>query len=66
MGGSLARPAALLRSRQAGLARAAAEALAQMPDKGWLTLDELSASPNPLTAGAAFAALDRARRKASV
>jgi HEAT repeat protein len=63
---SLAGLARCLRSGQAGLARAAAEALAQMPDKGWLTLDELSASPNPLTAGAAFAALDRARRKASV
>jgi len=35
-----------------------------MPPKGWSTLEELSASSDPLTAGAAAEALDRAHRKA--
>jgi hypothetical protein len=55
-----------LRSGRADLARAAAEALAQMPPKGWATLEEMSASTNSLTAGAAGEALDRAQRKARV
>jgi len=53
-----------LRSKHAALARAAAEALAQMPPRGWNTLEELCQSPNPLTAGAAAEALERARRLA--
>jgi len=52
-----------LRFGGAGLARAAAEALARMPPKGWITLEEMSAGPNPLAAGLAGEALDRARRR---
>jgi hypothetical protein len=55
-----------LRSKDAGLARAAAEALAQMPPKGWNTLREMCASPDPLTSGAAAEALERAQRQARV
>ena len=53
-----------LRSGHAALTRAAAEALAEMPPKGWATLEEMAASSNPLTAGAATEALDVAQRKA--
>lgn len=53
-----------LRAGRSVLARAAAEALAQMPPKGWITLVEMCSSPNPITAGAAGEALDRAQRKA--
>jgi hypothetical protein len=53
-----------LRSSNAALARAAAGALAQMPPKGWSTLEEMCASSNPVTSGAAAEALDRARRQA--
>jgi hypothetical protein len=60
----LAGLARCLRSGNATLARAAAEAIAEMPPKGWSTLEELSASSDPLTAGAAAEALDRAHRKA--
>jgi HEAT repeat protein len=55
-----------VRANVPALARAAAEALAHMPPKGWTTLEELGASPNPLTAGAAVEALALARRKARV
>jgi HEAT repeat protein len=55
-----------LRSGNAGLARAAAEALAQMPPTGWTTLEEMAASSNPITAGAAGEALDGAQRRARV
>jgi hypothetical protein len=64
--GALPGLARCLRSGNALLARTAAEALAQMPPLGWATLEEMSSSPNPITAGAAGEALDRAHRKASV
>jgi hypothetical protein len=53
-----------LRSGHSALARAAAEALAEMPPIGWTTLEEMAASSNPITAGAAAEALDVAQRKA--
>jgi HEAT repeat protein len=43
-------------------ARHAATALAAMPPQGWRSLEELSASPNPVTALAAGEALARARK----
>jgi len=43
---------------------AAASALAEMQPAGWTTLQELRHNPNPATAAAAGAALERARRKA--
>jgi len=46
------------------LVQAAASALAEMPPAGWTTLQELRFNPNPATAAAAGAALERARRKA--
>jgi hypothetical protein len=52
----------LARSLRVGdpdLARAAAAALAEMPPKGWVTLQELKSSPNPITALAASEALAR-------
>ncbi len=55
--------ARLLRLAPAELARTAASALAEMPPRGWQTLEELSASENPVTAAAAAGALGRARRK---
>ena len=55
-----------MRSKVPAVARAAAEAMAHMPPKGWATLEELSASPDPLTAGAAEEALERAQRRARV
>jgi hypothetical protein len=58
---SLAR---LLRTAPADLARTAATALAEMPPRGWLVLQELSSSSNAVTAAAAAAALERARGKA--
>jgi HEAT repeat protein len=45
-------------------ARHAAAALAAMPPEGWRSLEELSASPNPVTALAAGEALARARKGA--
>jgi HEAT repeat protein len=45
-------------------ARHAAEALAAMPPQGWRSLEELTASPNPVTALAAGEALARARKGA--
>ena len=45
-------------------ARPAAAALAAMPPQGWRSLEELSASPNPVTALAAGEALARARKGA--
>lgn len=48
------------------LLQAAASALAEMPPSGWTTLQELRSNPNPATAAAAGAALERARRKAGV
>ncbi len=53
-----------MRSKQPALARAAAGALALMPPRGWTTLREMLASPNPLTAGAAAEALESAQRRA--
>jgi len=50
-----------LRVGNADLARAAAAALAEMPPRGWVTLQELCSSPNPVTALAASEALARAR-----
>ena len=52
--------------RREGLeeARHAAAALAAMPPQGWRTLEELSASSNPVTALAAGEALARARTEA--
>jgi len=50
-----------LRRGQTDLARAAAAALAEMPGRGWTTLQELSASRNPVTAVAASEALSRVR-----
>jgi hypothetical protein len=55
-----------MRSKHPALARAAAGALALMPPRGWSTLQEMCASPNPLTAGAAAEALDSARRRARI
>jgi hypothetical protein len=46
------------------LLQVAASALAEMPPSGWSTLQELRFNPNPATAAAAGAALERARRKA--
>ena len=53
-----------LRTEGLELARQAAAALAAMPPQGWLTLEELSASPSPATALAAGEALARARTEA--
>ena len=53
-----------LRVGGAELARSAAAALAAMPPRGWQVLEELSANPSAVTAGAAAEALDRARREA--
>jgi len=58
---SLAR---LLRVAPAELARTAATALAEMPPRGWETLEELSANSSPVTAAAAREALAVAREKA--
>jgi hypothetical protein len=55
-----------LRSKDAGLARAAAEALARIQPRGWTILREMCTSPNPLTAGAAAEALERAQRQARI
>jgi len=48
------------------LLQTAAAALADMPPAGWTTLQELRSNPNPATAAAAGAALERARRKAGL
>ncbi len=64
--GALPALARCLRSGNALLARTAAEALAQMPPLGWATLEEMTSSPSPITAGAAGESLDRAQRKARV
>jgi HEAT repeat protein len=58
-------PELVLRLRQEGVeeARNAAAALAAMPPLGWLALEQLSASPNPVTALAAREALTRARTR---
>jgi len=53
-----------LRIGNPDLARAAAEALAEMPRLGWVTLQELSSSTNQVTAMAAREALARARGSA--
>ena len=53
-----------LRTEGLELARQAAAALAAMPPQGWLTLEELSASPSAATALAAGEALARARTEA--
>jgi HEAT repeat protein len=64
LGEALPGLARCLRSGHSALARAAAEALAEMPPKRWTTLEEMAASSNPITAGAAAEALDVAQRKA--
>jgi hypothetical protein len=64
--GALPGLARCLRSKDAALARAAAEALARMPAKGWPTLREMCASSDPFTAGAAAEALDSARRQVRI
>jgi hypothetical protein len=51
-----------LRKGRVDLARAAAAALAQLPPRGWETLEELSQHSNPITASAAWEALERARK----
>jgi HEAT repeat protein len=51
-----------LRNGPVQLARAAAAALASLPPSGWTILEELSASPNPMTAAEARAALELARK----
>ena len=53
--------AASLRREDLELARHAAHALAAMPPEGWLTLEELSESPNEATALASSEALARLR-----
>jgi hypothetical protein len=53
-----------LRRGPSDLARAAASALADMPPRGWTTLQELAASENSVTADAAREALARAQGKA--
>jgi len=58
--------ARILRTAPADIARAAAAALAQMPPKGWRTLEELSANSSPVTAAAAREALERVQGKPGV
>ena len=53
-----------LRHGPAGLARAAAAALAALPPRGSTTLEELRGSDNPVTAAAAREALEQAGGKA--
>lgn len=53
--------ARLLRVAPAEVARTAANALAEMPPRGWQALEELSERPNMVTAAAAMEALARAR-----
>lgn len=55
-----------VRTGEPQLLHVAASALAEMPPSGWTTLQELRFNPNPATAAAAGAALERARRKAGV
>ncbi|MGA2194175.1 MAG: HEAT repeat domain-containing protein [Bryobacteraceae bacterium] len=55
-----------VRTGTAELARMAASALAAMPPRGWETLGELAAGPNPAAAFIASMALDKAKRKAAV
>ncbi len=65
----LAAMPALARSLRLGparSARAAAAALAEMPPRGWETLEELSAGPNQVTAAAAREALARIHRRVLV
>jgi HEAT repeat protein len=52
--------ARVLRTGHTDLARAAAFALGDLPPRGWVTLQELSSSPNSVTAQAASEALARA------
>lgn len=54
--------ALLLRVAPAYVAHRAAAALADMPPRGWQTLEELSANASPITAAAAGDALARARK----
>jgi hypothetical protein len=58
--------ARMLRLAPAELARTAADALAEMPPRGWQALEEFSTSSNPVTAAAAAGALVRARQKAGL
>jgi len=52
-----------LRTGRVALARAAAAALAEMPEAGWETLQEMSRYGEPVTASAALEALERARKE---
>ena len=52
-----------LRLGSARVARAAANSLAEMPPRGWQTLEELSTRPHQVTAAAAREALARLHRK---
>jgi len=52
-----------LRTGQVALARAAAAALAEMPEAGWETLQEMSRYGEPVAASAALEALERARKE---
>jgi len=64
--GALPELAHAMRSGNALLARTAAEAMAEIPGKGWATLEELSAGGDLMAASAAAEALHRVRRKAEV
>jgi HEAT repeat protein len=52
-----------LRTGDPELARAAAAALADLPPRGWVALEEMTSSPNAATAAAAAEALSRVRGK---
>ena len=58
--------ARLVRTGTAEVARIAAGALAEMPPRGWQTLEELAGRPNTSAAFIAGEALERARRRAGV
>ena len=55
-----------VRTGTAELARIAANAMAEMPPRGWQTLEELSAAPNQTAAFIAAEALQKAKRKAGL
>jgi HEAT repeat protein len=55
-----------VRAGRAELARVAAAAMAEMPPRGWHTLQEIAVGPDTASAGIAAEALERARRKAGV
>jgi len=63
---AMASLARCVRTGTAELARIAAAALAEMPPRGWQTLQELAGGPNPTAAAISSQALARARQKAGV